>query len=153
MQVPSTHRASMRFPCCSRSVRSPGISQRSSLDAPAMGMHTLPHPLWVALSPLAAPSPVSFLPGTPPSSSSTGPGANQSAFGACKVWDGNFAAPTRVRREGAVGLDPLKPHESDLQGEGRDGEGGCLARSPANSQPYARSSPSCPQLPVHPASL
>lgn len=136
----------MRFPCCSRSVRSPGISPCSRPDTPAMGTRTLPHPLCVALSapqqhPAASPSPLA----TPPSSSSSDPGANQASLGACRVWNDNSAAPIMLRRKEAVGLDPLKPHENDLQGEGRDGGGG--QPSPTSSQLYARSSPSCPQLP------
>lgn len=123
-----------------------------SPDAPTMGTRALPHPLRVPRSPPTTPNRCSFLPATPPSSS-PGPTANPSTLGACGVWDDDSAAPTLVQREEAAGLDPLKPHENDLGGEGRDGEGGQLAPSPAGSQPYARSSPSCPQHPpVPPAS-
>lgn len=82
---PSTHRASMRFPCCSRSVRgSPGIS-------PAMGTGTGPGSCPGSCPAVPSPPPPLLLPPARPPSSSSRRGS--------RGWDGDG-------REGAAGLDP-----------------------------------------------
>lgn len=114
----------MRLPCCSRSVRSPGISLPGRPDAG----HA--HPAACCRS--------FFLPSS--SSSSASPAANQPTFRARKVCDDDCVPPPRVGGRGRLDWTLQSPRKMILGGrEGMEREG---------SWPGAHPVPApCKQLP------